>query len=397
MTSKDGLKALVQVEVDREGQELVDLSLRIHAHPEIAFQEELASRWLCDYLEGKGFAVEHGTTKLPTAFRAQYGAGQPAIAFLAEYDALPGIGHGCGHNIIAASAIGGAVACRPLVDELGGSIIVLGTPAEEGGGGKILMAQRGAFQGLDVAMLVHPSGANRASMQTLARVILEVEFYGKAAHASARPQEGVNALDALLYSINAVNALRHHIRPNSRIHGIITKGGDAPNIVPDYTSALFYVRARTNVLLEALKERVLSCFRAGALATGARLEYQWREENRYAPVMPNRALARLFGQNLQRLGRTLTIGIGENGFGSTDLGNVSLLLPTIQPTIAIANREMPSHSLDFARAAASEAGHQGLLDAAKALAMTAADLIADQSLIQQAWDEFHRSLAEARA
>ncbi len=387
------IKRQAQLEVEGHREELVNLSLRIHAHPEVAFQEFKASQWLAEYLDGNGFGVEKGIAGLPTAFKAVYGSGKLFIGFLAEYDALPKLGHACGHNIIAASAVGGAVALRGLVDEVGGTLVVMGTPAEEGGGGKIIMAQNGAFEGLDMAMLVHPSVANRANMGTLARIALKVDYYGKAAHASARPQEGINALDAMVFAFNAVSSLRQHIRPGSRIHGVITHGGDAPNIIPDHTSAQLYVRTRSNEYLEVLKERVEDCFKAGALATGARLEYRWLEENKYAAMHPNKALGGAFSRNMEALGRSLTTGIGENGFGSTDLGNVSLILPAVHPTIAIAPREVASHSLEFAEAAASPAGHQGLVDAAKAMAMTAVDALLQPRLMGKIRGEFAKSPA----
>ena len=376
------LKDHVAAEVDALREELVDLSLRIHAHPETAFQEEQAATWLTGFLEGHGFRVLRGICDLPTAFRAELGDGAPRVALLAEYDALPGIGHGCGHNLIGAASVGAAVAGRAVVEEIGGTIVVVGTPAEEVYGGKVIMAERGAFDGLDAAMLCHPGSRNAAYARALACAELEVEYFGREAHAAARPEAGVNALDALIIAFNGIAALRQHMRGSARIHGIITDGGQAPNIVPGHTAGNFLVRAEDEAYLDELKERVIACFQAGAQATGARLEYRWGEAQ-YAAMRTNTPLADAYRRNLEALGREVTEEPSRRSMGSTDMGNVSVLLPAIHPTIAIAPREVGAHSPEFARCAASEDGHRGLLDAAKALAMTAIDVLAGDELREQ--------------
>lgn len=381
------LKDRVCAEVEALREELIDLSLRIHAHPETAFQEQQASAWLAGWLEGRGFRVQRGVCDLPTAFRAESGEGDPRVALLAEYDALPGIGHGCGHNLIAAASVGGGGAAAAVAEEIGGSVVVIGTPAEEVYGGKVLMARRGAFDGLDAAMLCHPGSRNAAYARALACAELQVEYFGKEAHAAARPEAGVNALDALIIAYNGVAALRQHIRSGARIHGIITKGGQAPNIVPGHAAGSFLVRAENDEYLEELKGRVIACFQAGEQATGARLEHRWGEAE-YAAMRTNGPLAEAYRSNLAAVGREVTEDTSRRSMGSTDMGNVSALVPAIHPTIAIAPREVSAHSPEFARCAASEEGHRGLLDAAKALAMTTVEVLADADLREEMREAF---------
>jgi len=381
------LKSAVSNELDAQRSRLYELSLKIHSNPETGFHEVKAAAWLTQYLEENDFKVERGICGLPTAFRASYGQGKPAIAILAEYDALPDLGHACGHNLIAGIAVGAGIASRPAINQFGGSIHVLGTPAEELYGGKIIMAAKGAFENLDVAIIVHPGTHNTATTEALACQDLEIEFFGKAAHAAGDPEAGINALEAMIQSFNAINSLRQHIKSSARIHGIITDGGQAPNVVPDHSSGLFLVRASEDDYLNILKERVLNCFIGAATATGARLGYKWGEV-RYAPMLNNMTLAQLFRQNMQSLGRETQLADSTKSFGSTDMGNVSQLVPSIHPFVAIAPKEVTTHSPQFASAAASEAGMQGLLDAAKTLAMTVVDLLASPDLITRVKDEF---------
>ena len=374
------LKSRVIGEIENYRDELKELSLRIHSNPEIAFQEEKAATWLTDYLKEKGFSIEKGICGLATAFRAGYGKGKPVIALLAEYDALPKLGHACGHNIIATSAVGAGIAAKLAVDEFGGTVQVLGTPGEEMYGGKVYMVRKGAFKDVDAVMMVHPAGLNTAATKFLACQTLEVEFFGKPAHAAARPEVGINALEAMLMSYAAINSLRQHIKDSARIHGIITDGGEAANIVPAHTAGHFIVRAAEDSYLDELKERVLNCFMGAATATGAKLKYKWGEA-RYAPLHNNFTLARMFRKNLQSLGRRVHLVDPRIGIGSSDIGNVSRVVPSIHPLIAIASARAVTHSPQFAETAASEAGMRGLIDAAKALAMTVVDLVAEPTML----------------
>jgi len=381
-------KASVVEDIDARYQQLGDLSRKIHANPEVAFQEFKAAGWLAEYLEESGFSVERGICELPTAFRGSYGAGKPVIAFLAEYDALPKLGHACGHNLIATCAVGAGVASKRAVDSFGGSIVVIGTPGEELYGGKVTMAERGAFDDVDIAMIAHPAGENIATMRTLACQTLDVEFLGKAAHAAAKPESGINALEALIQSFNAINSLRQHISDRARIHGIITDGGEAPNIVPAHTAASFIVRAEDDSYLDELKEKVINCFTGAAKASGAKLEYRWGE--RYSAMLNNLTLARLFRQNIKSLGQDMCLGDASLRSFSTDVGNVSQLVPTIQPLVAIAPADVLIHSPGFARAAASEDGLRCLLGAAKAMAMTLIDVLADPEIFAGVQEEFRK-------
>ena len=383
------LKASVIDEIDARRDQFNELSLKIHANPELAFQEVKAVAWLTEYLKENGFSIESGICGLKTAFRGSYGQGKPVIAILAEYDALPKLGHACGHNLIAVSAVAAGVASKLAVDQFGGNILVIGTPGEELYGGKVIMVNRGAFDGVDVAMMVHPGVLNTATTQFLACQTLEVEFFGRAAHAAARPEKGINALEAMLQSFAAINSLRQHIKDKARIHGIITDGGEAANIVPAHSAGNFVVRAEDDSYLDELKERVINCFTGAATASGARLEYRWGEV-RYASLRSNLTLARLFRRNLQSLGRKVHLLDPSNSFGSSDMGNVGQLVPSIHPSVAIAPVEALVHSPQFASAAASEVGLCGLLDAGKALAMTVVDLVANPGIVARVKEEFGR-------
>jgi len=381
MSVADALKQRACWRVETERERLINLSLCIHGHPELKFEEYRAAAWLGEYLTANGFTVEAGAYGLPTAFAARAGQGTPCVAIICEYDALPGIGHACGHNIIAAAGAGAGVAVAEVIAAAGGSVVVLGTPAEEGGGGKILMARQGAFDGIDVAMMVHPAGADLSGMHVLAISQVEAAYKGRAAHASAAPHRGINALDGLVTAYTAIAHLRQHIRPTERIHGIITDGGQAPNIVPERAVGLFYIRAASEAQLQQLKTRVTECFRAGAAASGAELVLRTIGED-YADMLTNQPLVDAYATNLRTLGRAVLdpAGIGAAVAGSTDMGNVSKLVPSIHPMIAAAPSGVALHSVEFARWAASDSGHHAAIDGAKALAMTALDVLCNPTL-----------------
>jgi len=382
------LKTKSKDAVESQRRQLIQLSLNIHDNPELGFEEKKAMAWLTGYLEDNEFHVERGTAGVATAFRATYGQGSPRIALLAEYDALPKIGHGCGHNIIAASAVGAAVGSKPIVDQLGGKIVVLGTPGEEDFGGKIDMVQAGVFNEIDAAMIVHPAVKNVITMPALACTGVEVEFFGKPAHASAEPHKGINALEATILAFTSINSLRQHIKEEARIHGIITDGGEAPNIVPAHSAAEFYIRAPDNEYLDELKDKVSNCLMGASTASGARLECRW-DDRVFDSMKNNEILAKLFKQNLETLGRYVEAFDPEFGLGSTDMGNVSKVVPSIHPLIAIASSEVLGHTPEFAAAAASEAGHEGLMDAAKAMAMTVVDIL-QPGMLDKIKQEFRR-------
>ncbi len=383
----DDLKTKVLAEIDSCRRQLESLSLKIHSHPELGFGERRAQAWLTQFLEENGFSIERGICELPTAFRASYGSGKPTIAILAEYDALPQLGHACGHNLIAAAACGAAIASKPAVDRFGGNLLVIGTPAEELYGGKIIMAEKGAFANVDMAMIVHPGAYDTATSETLACISLEVEFFGREVHAAANPEAGINALEAMLQSFNAINSLRQHTRDKSRIHGIITDGGQAANVVPSHSAASFLVRSEDETYLKELKQKVLNCFLGAATSSGARLKYRW-SKLQYAPMRNNMTMARLFAQNMRSLGRKVKLADPSQTFGSTDMGNVSQVIPSIHPFVAVAPAEVSGHSPEFAVATASEAGMKGMIDAARALAMTVVDLLSSPETVTRVKEEF---------
>jgi amidohydrolase len=386
----DPLKQAVRDAVDARRDELLALSHAIHAKPELAFEEHEAAGRLVAALRGAGLAVEAGCYGVPTAFLAEFGPeGAPCVALLAEYDALPGIGHACGHNLIATAAAGAGLALASLGARLPGRVRVLGTPAEEHGCGKEILARRGAFEGVDAALMIHPAGVNLVTMPCIAMAELEVAFHGQAAHAAAMPERGVNALDAMMLAYQAVAALRQHIRPTERVHGIVTDGGRAPNVVPDRTAGRFYARAADFQDLARLKSRVEACFRAGAVATGCELELAWGEAD-YRDILLNEPLASAFRRNAESLGREFfPIEKLPSGLqGSTDLGNVSYRLPAIHPMLAAAPVHVTIHNPEFAKWAASELGDAAALDGAKALAMTALDFFCDAQLRRRAREAF---------
>jgi amidohydrolase len=386
----DQFKSQIITGVDSHSDELRELSRKIHDNPELGFHEIKAAKWLTDFLEKNHFTVERGVYGLETAFRATYGKGSPVVALIAEYDALPDLGHGCGHNLICTAAVGAGVAVKPVMDACGGRVVVIGTPAEELYGGKVTMAQRGAFKDLDAAMMVHPGGHDSVVTEALACQGLYIEFFGKSSHAAGRPEAGINALEAMIQSFNAINSLRQHIHPKARIHGIITDGGQAANVVPAHSAGNFLVRAADEVYLVELKQRVLNCFIGAATATGARLEFRW-DELCYAPLLNNLTMARLFVRNMHQIGHKMKLVDPEKSFGSTDFGNVSQLVPGIHASVGITSRRgVVTHSPQFAEAAVSEKGMQAMLDAAKALAMTTADLVTDSKLMAKAKNEFYQ-------
>jgi amidohydrolase len=362
--------------VDQAGDALVELSHLVHAHPELAFEEVQSSKFTADALAGAGFEVDFGVCDLPTAFVARIGSGPLHIGICAEYDALPDIGHACGHNVIASAAVGAGIALAKVADEVGLTISVLGTPAEEGGGGKILMLERGAFKGIDAAMMVHPSPTEQTYMPCLAVAHVDVHYHGKAAHASAWPEQGINAADAITVAQTAVGLLRQHIRQTDRIHGIVTKGGEAPNIVPSHTSAKYYIRSKNLEQLADLEPRVHRCFEAGALATGCTHEVL-AQSPPYSEMKSDPKMEALYKANAEALGRKfadVSAEVLQRTAGSTDMANISLAIPTIHPMLGLDCLPAVNHQPDFTAAAASGTADKAVLDGATAMAWTAIDL-----------------------
>ena len=363
---------------------LIELSTRIHSNPELGFEEEQACQWLSETLSDAGFSVERGICDVPTAFAARAGHGPLHIAICAEYDSLPGIGHACGHNIIAASAIGAGIAAARVADEAGLTVSVIGTPAEEVGdsSGKILLLERGAFAGAHLAMMVHPAPWDVVMPKIIAASMFQVEYTGKEAHASAFPELGINAADALTVAQTAIGLLRQHIKPADRIHGITTHGGDAPNIVPAHTRAKYIIRGETLKELEELRPRVHRCFEAGALATGSKMNIIGGSKP-YAEMRHDPEIAEVYRRNAEALGRKFPdLGLLlERATGSTDMGNISLAIPSIHPMIGIDSLPAVNHQPEFTQHCISEAANTALIDGATAMAMTAIDLATDPATL----------------
>jgi amidohydrolase len=383
MDVKDATAATITGARDR----LTDLSHRLHAHPEIAWHEKNAATWVSAELADGGFEVETGAFELPTAFIARAGSGPLHIGICAEYDALPGVGHACGHNIIAASSVGAGLALAGVADELGLTVTVLGTPAEEGGGGKVFMLERGAFDGLHAAMMVHPGPVDVAEARPFAVSHMLVRYQGKATHAAAYPEQGINAADAFTVAQVAIGLLRQQLLPSTRVHGVVTHAGDAPNIIPEATQGRWYVRAESLDELAALEPKIRRCFEAGALATGCELEIE-AEAPPYAEFRNDPDLLPLYRANAERLGREFLPSDGSGAAGmagrmnraSTDMGNVSLVVPSIHPYIGIDSLPAVNHQKEFAAHCVTPTADRALTDAATAMAWTVADAVQNPAL-----------------
>ncbi|MEO7119437.1 MAG: amidohydrolase [Candidatus Limnocylindrales bacterium] len=358
---------------------LIGLSHWIHANPEVAFEEVHASGWAADWLTGAGFEVTRELGGLPTAVAGRIGPGPFHVAVIAEYDALPSVGHACGHNIIAAAAVGAGLALASVATELGLRVSVIGTPAEEGGGGKITLLEAGAFEGVHAAMMVHPAPRDTLEPTILAAQTLEISYMGREAHAAGAPEVGINAADAFVVAQVGIGLLRQHLPPASMVHGIVTHGGDAPNIVPAHTEGRFMVRAPDTEALEVVRSRVIQCFEAGALATGSTMSVHSRV--RYSQMVQDERIMARYRVHAEALGRDL-MPFADGGLGpiSTDMGDISLAIPSIHPMIGIDSLPAVNHQPEFAAAAASPAADRAVHDGALAMAWTAMDLAADPEL-----------------
>ena len=372
--------------------ELIHLSTEIYKHPELGNEEVLASGLHMDLLKKYGFDVTAGYLEIPTAFRAEYRSGKPGpvIAYMAEYDALPGIGHGCGHNILGAVSSGAGILLSCLVDEIGGAVVVFGTPAEETNGAKVIMAERGAFHDIAIAMMAHPYSGHIKSGSSLAMVALQFEFRGKTSHAASAPEKGINALDGVINTFNNINALRQQVKSDARIHGIVKEGGKAANIIPDYCVAQFYVRAATKTYLLELTERVKNCARGAALASGTELTIS-NYELSYDNLVTNQKLSSVYTEILAGYGAVIEEPRPENG--SLDAGNVSHICPAIHPYFDITERvPVNPHSTDFADCTLTDYAYDQMMITAKSLALTGASIIRDQDLFDAIQFEFEHAV-----
>lgn len=361
--------------VEEVDETLRDISRWMLENPELAYREFDSSARLVEFLTGSGFEVDYPAYGLDTAFAARLGDSGPQVVICAEYDALPGVGHACGHNIIATAAVGAGHALAPLVERLGIRLTILGTPAEENYGGKVDLIEAGAFDGVAAAMMVHPSTTDVVDPRVIAVAHLDVHYHGKAAHASAFPQLGINALDAAVQAYVNVSTLRQHLYPTDKVHGIIAEGGDAPNVIPDHTRSSWYVRAETRRRLEDLLPRVTACFDAAATATGCSVVVE-NVGNVYDELDSHPILVEIYEQNSAALGRTMLRGedLPPSQTGSTDMGNVSKLVPTIHPMLSIHSLPAVNHQKEFAAHTVTPAGEQAIVDGALSMAWTVIDL-----------------------
>lgn len=397
-TQTDGitrLKREIIALVDGRAGEFIGLSHDIHDRPEVGNAEFYASDRLTKLLASEKFTVDTGIAGHPTGFiarrKSKKGSG-PSIGFLAEYDALPEIGHGCGHNIIGAASVGAAIALAQVIDQVGGELVVFGTPAEEGGengSAKASYVKQNLFNDIDACLMIHPSNRTTVTENTLALDPIDIEFIGKPAHAAASPEKGINALDGIILLFNGINALRQQLTPDVRIHGIITHGGDAPNIIPQYAKARFFVRAATRLRCDEVTNKVRAIARGAALATGTEVNITYFQ-NQVDDFVINQSYNNLFKEIVEELGEEIGTNDSSQGVGSTDAGNVSHVVPTIQPSIKIGPKELVGHTLEFSNAAKSKDGDRGLILGIKALAITALILLKDNDRLQLIKDEFKR-------
>lgn len=381
--------------VERRSDTLIQLADRIHGFAEVKFEEHRSASALTDFLEGEGFEVTRGTADLETAFIARYGSGGPTIAYLAEYDALVGLGHGCGHNLIGPASLGAAVALKERIEEeeLEGTVLVIGTPGEEGGAGKVIMVERGVFEEVDFVMMVHALNRTVLDYGTIAVAHVTAEFFGRASHASVEPEKGRNALDAVIQVFTGVNSMRQQVTQDVRMHGVITKGGDAPNVIPDYTSTDWLLRTDTAEKLDDLIARFEAVVQGAATMTGCTAKFTIH--HRYKPRIPNQTMLGVFDENLRSIGIESEPPPSAGGRGSSDMGDVSQVVPTIQCYLRIADDDVPWHSPEVVRLSKMEVGHSMMLNGAKVLGLTGYDILRSEQLQRAIRDEFAERFAPA--
>lgn len=368
--------------------ELIDVSEHIFENPELGYEEFKACKAHVDLLKKHGFEVEEEYMGIKTAFKAVFDSGKkgPTISYLSEYDALPGIGHGCGHNLLGATNTGAGIVLSKLIKDLKGKVIVFGTPAEETSGAKVDMTLKGAFDGIDIAMEVHPGSKHYKSGASLAMEAIQFTFKGKPAHAAAYPEKGINALDAAINTFVNINALRQHIQSTARIHGIIKEGGKAANIVPDLAVAQFYVRATTKTYLNELVDKVKNCAKGAALAAGAELEITNYEAS-YDNLVTNQTLLEIYCKRLLNMD-VEEIHDSRSSYGSLDIGNVSHVVPTIHPYFGICEEDIPAHTVEFAEATKTKMAYDSMTQTIGALVLTAVDILQNDELLDKIWEEF---------
>lgn len=384
----DKMKERIKQEVEKHIDHLFDISKSLYDHPEMGNEEHFACKTLTDELRQQGFTVEHNICGLDTAFRAVYDSGKEgaSVAFFCEYDALPGMGHGCGHNLIATMSLGAGIALKSVLDEIGGKIFVFGTPAEETNGSKVQMSEEGTFANITVGMMTHPNPVTEESGTSKAMYPLKVQYRGRTAHAAAAPEKGINALDAIILLFNSINALRQHVTKDVMFHGIISHGGDAPNVVPDFAEAKFYIRAANKKNMMAAVKKVEECAYGAEKMTGAKVTMT-NFEDPFDDMQTNQTLSAVYNKNLLSLGEK-EIRKASASIGSIDMGNVSYAIPSIHPWLGFGDEELILHSKEFADRTITEEGKQLIFKAAAAMAMTGYDVIQSAELQKEIAEEF---------
>ncbi|GGJ99137.1 amidohydrolase [Lentibacillus kapialis] len=375
-------------EMKRIEQQLWDISDHLYENPELGDEEYQSMQLLVDFLNQNHFQVETGVSNRATAFKAEFASKKPGptVAYLAEYDALPDIGHGCGHNLIAAMSVGAGVTLSQIVKETGGKVVIIGTPAEETNGAKVDMSNKGVFDNINVAMMVHAADQSYQSGSMSAMDAIEFAYTGKASHAAAKPEAGINALDSVIQLFNGINAFREHLTSDIRIHGIITEGGQAANVVPEQATANFYIRARNRSHLDYVVEKVKNIAEGAALMTGATLNIS-NFESSFDNLVTNNVLSKTFTTRLQEVSKH-PVHPGEQSFGSSDMGNVSKVVPAIHPFISLNEPGLVFHTKKFADKTVTKEGHQALSSGALALALTGYDILTDKELLKSIKSEF---------
>ncbi|MEH7226039.1 M20 family metallopeptidase [Bacillus sp. JJ1566] len=386
------MKSEILAAIEENKDRFYEISAYIGANPELGHEEFKACKILTDELKKQNFDVVIGTAGLPTAFEATFDSGKPGatIGIMSEYDALPELGHACGHNLIGTMGIAAGIGLSKVIHETGGKVVVYGTPAEETKGGKVTMAEQGIFDHLDVAMMVHPLSHYEKSGASLAMDAIQFEFFGKAAHAAAAPHEGINALDAVIQTFNSINALRQHITSDARIHGIISEGGQAANIVPDYAVAQFYVRAASRAYVNELVEKVKKCAQGAALQTGATMEWSFYEFS-YDDMVTNEAFSDVFTETLIELGVNPEEIHERADGGSLDMGNVSHVVPSIHPYVKICDEPFACHTHGFREAALSNQGKEAMILGAKTMALTGYKILTEPQVLENIKEEFAKN------
>ncbi len=382
------MKHLLSEEINRVEEQLWSMSDHLYSNPELGNEEFKSMKLLTDFLEENGFELETGIVNRPTAFKAVFKSQKPGptIAYLAEYDALPGVGHGCGHNMIGTMGVGAGVILSKLINQIGGSIVVLGTPAEETNGAKVPMSEEGTFADIDAAMILHPADQSYESGESLAMDAIQFDYSGKSSHAAASPEKGINALDAVIQLFNGINALREHLPSDIRIHGIISEGGQAANVVPDKAVAQFYIRAKERSTLDGVVDKVKNIANGAELMTGATLTIS-NYELSYDEMITNNALSQAFNKNLEVVD-SQNLNPAKQGYGSIDMGNVSQVVPAIHPYIGLHEPELIAHTKEFADKTNTKTGHQIISNGALSLAQTGYDILTDKELLKEIQTDF---------